>query len=73
LRPKLQINLDVSYQLIKETTDQVVIFFDNAGVYAVGEAKVLKGKVLKTAGWERSDLVLSTKILWGGNDQNDKG
>jgi len=23
--------------------------------------------------WRRSDLVISTKIFWGGNGQNEKG
>jgi voltage-dependent potassium channel beta subunit len=31
------------------------------------------GKVLQKAGWERSDLVLSTKIFWGGDGPNDRG
>jgi voltage-dependent potassium channel beta subunit len=31
------------------------------------------GKVIKRAGWERKDLVLSTKIFWGGEGPNDRG
>jgi len=31
------------------------------------------GKVIKKSGWKRSDLVLSTKIYWGGKGINDKG
>jgi hypothetical protein len=29
--------------------------------------------VLQELGWKRSDLVISTKIFWGGDGPNDKG
>ena len=31
------------------------------------------GNVIKKMGWKRSDLVLSTKIFWGGEGPNDSG
>jgi voltage-dependent potassium channel beta subunit len=31
------------------------------------------GNVIKKGGWKRSDLVLSTKIYWGGDGPNDSG
>jgi voltage-dependent potassium channel beta subunit len=31
------------------------------------------GAVIKKMGWKRSDLVLSTKIFWGGEGPNDTG
>jgi len=31
------------------------------------------GKVIRRAGWKRSDLVISTKIFWGGKGPNDRG
>jgi voltage-dependent potassium channel beta subunit len=31
------------------------------------------GNVIKKAGWKRSDLVISTKIFWGGEGPNDTG
>ena len=31
------------------------------------------GNIIKEAGWNRSDLVLSTKIFWGGDGPNDTG
>ena len=31
------------------------------------------GKALKIGGWKRSDLVISTKIFWGGKGPNDLG
>jgi voltage-dependent potassium channel beta subunit len=50
-----------------------VNFFDNAEAYARGEAETLMGRVIKRAGWPRSDLVISTKIYWGGKGPNDRG
>jgi voltage-dependent potassium channel beta subunit len=50
-----------------------VNFFDNAEAYARGNAEVVMGNVIKKLGWKRSDLVLSTKIFWGGNGPNDTG
>lgn len=50
-----------------------VNFFDNAEAYARGNAETVMGKVLKTTGWSRSDLVISTKIFWGGSKPNRTG
>jgi len=56
---------------IQRAFDLGVNFFDNAEVYAKGEAEVLMGEVLR--GFRREDLVISTKIFWGGNGPNDTG
>lgn len=48
-------------------------FFDNAEVYAGGKAEEMMGKAIKDLGWKRTDLVLSTKIFWGGLGPNDRG
>ncbi len=50
-----------------------VNFFDNAEVYANGEAERVMGNVIRRLGWRRSDLVISTKIFWGGRGPNDRG
>ena len=68
-----QIDIDLSYEIMAAAFEQGVNFFDNAEAYAAGEAEVVMGKVIKKAGWKRSDLVLSTKIFWGGQGPNDKG
>lgn len=51
--------------------DHGVNFFDNAEGYAHGEAEALMGNVLRE--FRREDLVISTKIFWGGNGPNDTG
>ncbi len=51
--------------------DHGINFFDNAEGYAHGEAEILMGKVIKE--FRREDLVISTKIFWGGNGPNDTG
>ncbi len=68
-----QANEDLAYELMKTAFDAGVNFFDNAEAYAGGESEILMGKVFKRAGWKRSDLVVSTKIFWGGAGPNDKG
>jgi aryl-alcohol dehydrogenase-like predicted oxidoreductase len=50
-----------------------VNFFDNAEGYAGGEAETMMGNIIKRSGWKRSDLVVSTKIFWGGEGPNDRG
>lgn len=68
-----QINEDTAAACMKEAYEAGVNFFDNAEVYAGGKAEIMMGNIIKRAGWKRSDLVLSTKIFWGGDGPNDKG
>ncbi len=50
-----------------------VNFFDNAEVYAEGRAELIMGQVLADADWDRADIVVSTKIFWGGPGVNQRG
>jgi len=68
-----QINEQMAYQTMKAAYDAGVNFFDNAEVYANGQAEMMMGNIIKKTGWKRSDLVLSTKIFWGGTGPNDRG
>lgn len=68
-----QIDLDHAYEIMKAAYEQGVNFFDNAEGYAKGKAETVMGEIIKKAGWKRSDLVLSTKIFWGGDGVNDRG
>lgn len=58
-------------ELIHTAYDHGVNFFDNAESYAQGQAEILMGQVLKD--FRREDLVVSTKIFWGGEKPNDTG
>ena len=68
-----QADVDLAAEMMKIAYDAGVNFFDNAEAYAGGESEIIMGKALKKLGWNRSDLVLSTKIFWGGKGPNDTG
>jgi voltage-dependent potassium channel beta subunit len=50
-----------------------VNFFDNAEAYAAGNAEVVMGNVIRKLGWKRTDIVVSSKVFWGGDGPNDEG
>ncbi|HNU03180.1 MAG TPA: aldo/keto reductase [Anaerolineae bacterium] len=64
---------EMAFDCMKAAYDAGVNFFDNAEVYAQGQAETVMGNVIKRAGWKRSDLVISTKIFWGGDGPNNTG
>lgn len=68
-----QVGEEVAYGCMTAAYDAGVNFFDNAEVYANGNAEIVMGNVIKKTGWKRSDLVISTKIFWGGDGPNDSG
>lgn len=68
-----QVGEEIAYKCMKAAYDTGVNFFDNAEVYADGNAELVMGNVIKKAGWKRSDLIISTKIFWGGDGPNDNG
>ncbi len=68
-----QVDTDLAYQQMKAAYDAGVNFFDNAEAYENGKSEQIMGEVIKKAEWKRSDLVLSTKIFWGGEGPNDQG
>lgn len=68
-----QVGDDVTYDCMKTAYDAGVNFFDTAEGYANGQSEVVMGNAIKRAGWKRSDLVISTKIFWGGEGVNDRG
>lgn len=68
-----QADVDRALEMMKIAYDAGVNFFDNAEVYNAGDAELIMGKVIQKAGWDRKDLVLSTKMFWGGDGPNDRG
>lgn len=68
-----QVDIDKAVELMTIAYESGVNFFDNAEVYSNGEAEIIMGKAIKKTGWKQKDLVLSTKIFWGGDGPNDKG
>lgn len=68
-----QIDTEQAAECMQVAYDYGVNFFDNAEAYASGEAERMMGEIIKNKGWERTDLVISTKIFWGGEGPNDQG
>jgi voltage-dependent potassium channel beta subunit len=68
-----QVGEQIAYDCMQTAYDAGVNFFDNAESYAQGNAEIVMGNVIKKTGWKRSDLVISTKIFWGGKGPNDTG
>lgn len=68
-----QIDEDTSHECMQVAYDAGVNFFDNAESYSHGNGEIVMGNVIKKAGWKRSDLVISTKLFWGGRKPNQTG
>jgi voltage-dependent potassium channel beta subunit len=68
-----QVGEETAYECMTAAFEEGVNFFDNAEAYANGQAEIVMGNVVKRAGWKRSDLVISTKIFWGGDGPNASG
>jgi voltage-dependent potassium channel beta subunit len=57
-----QLDEQAATELMHAAYDQGINFFDNADMYANGEAEVLMGKAMR--GLPREALVVSTKVFW---------
>jgi voltage-dependent potassium channel beta subunit len=68
-----QVGEEVALECMKTAFDGGVNFFDNAEAYASGRAEIIMGNVIRRIGWRRGDLVISTKLFWGGKGPNDVG
>ncbi|WP_455383102.1 potassium channel beta subunit family protein, partial [Salinispira pacifica] len=66
-----QLDVDGAKACIRRAYDLGVNFFDNAEVYANGVSESIMGQALSA--YRREELVVSTKIFWGGNAPNQSG
>ncbi|OZJ03817.1 hypothetical protein BZG36_03817 [Bifiguratus adelaidae] len=62
-----------AHECMKAAYEAGINFFDTAEGYEAGESEKVMGAAIKKFGWKRKDLVISTKIYWGGNGPNDRG
>jgi aryl-alcohol dehydrogenase-like predicted oxidoreductase len=64
---------DTALECLAAAREAGVNFIDTAETYADGRAEAELGRLVKRLDWRREDLVLSTKIFWGGTGPNDTG
>lgn len=68
-----QVGEDIATRCMSKAFELGVNFYDNAEAYADGNAEVVMGNVIQKLGWTRSDIVVSSKVFWGGEGPNDEG
>ena len=66
-----QLDVDGAKATIRRAYELGVNFFDNAEAYANGVSESIMGEALKQ--YRREDLVVSTKLFWGGSAPNQTG
>lgn len=60
-----QLDADAALELMGAAYDQGCNFFDNAEVYARGQAETIMGQALTKAGWRRDSYIVSSKVFGG--------
>lgn len=60
-----QLGVDQALDCMAAAYDAGVNFFDNAEIYANGQAEIIMGAALKKAGWSRDSFIVSSKVRWG--------
>lgn len=63
-----QVDVKLAQECMAAAYDHGVNFFDNAEVYAGGQAETIMGEVFKKLNWPRLKYVVSTKFYWGLNE-----
>ncbi|MBK8987919.1 MAG: aldo/keto reductase [Chloroflexi bacterium] len=60
-----QVDIDAALEIMAAAYDAGVNFFDNAEVYAQGQAETVMGAALQKAGWRRDSYIVSSKVMFG--------
>ncbi|MDG6917068.1 MAG: aldo/keto reductase [Nitrososphaerota archaeon] len=68
-----QVGEEMAAKCMSKAFELGVNFFDNAEAYAGGNAEIVVGNAIKKLGLGRSDIVISSKVFWGGDGPNDTG
>ncbi|NOZ76008.1 MAG: aldo/keto reductase [FCB group bacterium] len=68
-----QIGEDVAGDCMEAAYEAGVNFFDNAEVYAQGEAEIMMGKIFKSKAWGRDTFAVSSKVFFGGSLPTQRG
>ncbi|KAK3313274.1 NADP-dependent oxidoreductase domain-containing protein [Apodospora peruviana] len=63
-----QVENDTALACMKQAYDCGINFFDTAESYAGGQSEMVMGQTIKTLKWNRNDIVISTKLNWGGHN-----
>jgi len=66
------VDRDGTFSCMEAAYNSGVNFFDCAEGYAEGESEKVMGEAIKKYGWKRNDIVISTKLYWGGAFGNNK-
>ncbi|MCB9797622.1 MAG: aldo/keto reductase [Alphaproteobacteria bacterium] len=68
-----QVDVGLAKECMSAAFEAGCNLFDNAEMYASGEAERIMGEALQELGWARDTFVVSTKIFWGGQGPNQRG
>ena len=60
-----QLDAEHAVEIMGSAYDSGVNFFDNAEVYAHGEAERVMGRALEKLAWSRDSYLVSSKVRWG--------
>ncbi len=63
-----QYGVDEALEIMTAAYDRGCNFFDNAEVYAKGQAETIMGEALTKSGWRRDSYIVSSKVFGGSQE-----